>query len=80
MRRDWGFGVTAAEEATYSGAIYRLPAPMATIRRLTANTAPKAVATADGPHPGALEAAPPVPGGAAGAAAATSSRCGSGRA
>ena len=48
MRRDWGFGVTAAEEATYSGAIYRLPAPMATIRRLTANTAPTAVATATG--------------------------------
>ena len=48
MRRDWGFGVTAAEEATYYGAIYRLPAPMATIRRLTANTAPTAVATATG--------------------------------
>ena len=48
MRRDWGFGVTAAEEATYTGAIYRLPASLATIRRLTASTAPKAVSTSDG--------------------------------
>ncbi len=48
VRRDWGFNVTAAEEATYTGAIYRLPAPMTTIRRLTANTAPAAVATAAG--------------------------------
>ena len=35
-------------QATYTGAIYRLPAPLATIRRLTANTAPKAVATSAG--------------------------------
>ncbi len=48
MRRDWGFNVTAAEEATYNGAIYRLPASLATIRRLTSNAAPRAVATSAG--------------------------------
>jgi polysaccharide biosynthesis protein PslG len=47
-RRDWGFGVTAAEQATYTGAIFRLPAPLAAIRRLTASTAPTAVATSAG--------------------------------
>ena len=48
VRRDWGFNVTAAEEATYVGAIYRLPASEATIRRLTAGAAPRAVATSEG--------------------------------
>jgi hypothetical protein len=48
VRRDWGFNVTAAEEARFTGAIYRLPASTATIRRLTAGTAPRAVATAEG--------------------------------
>jgi hypothetical protein len=47
-RRDWGFNVTAAEEATYAGAIYRLPAPAATIRRLSAGAAPRAIATSSG--------------------------------
>jgi hypothetical protein len=47
-RRDWGFNVTAAEEATYAGAIYRLPAPAATMRRLSAVAAPSAIATSSG--------------------------------
>ncbi|MBA2460635.1 MAG: hypothetical protein H0V45_02510 [Actinobacteria bacterium] len=47
-RRSWGFNVTAAEEATYTGAIFRLPAARATIRRLTAQTSPKAITTAEG--------------------------------
>lgn len=47
-RRDWGFNVTAAEEATYTGAIYRLPAAKATIRRLSSSAAPKAISTAAG--------------------------------
>ena len=67
VRRDWGFDVTAAEGATYAGAIYRLPAPLTTIRRLAANTAPAAVATSTGQIRAQLEAAPPLPGPAAAA-------------
>jgi hypothetical protein len=48
LRRDWGFNVSAAEEATYTAAIFRLPAATATIRRLTAQGSPRAVATAQG--------------------------------
>jgi len=47
-RRDWGFNVTAAEEATYTGAIFRLPAAKATIRLLTSRNSPRLIATTEG--------------------------------
>jgi polysaccharide biosynthesis protein PslG len=47
-RRDWGFNVRASEEATYTAAIFRLPAAASTIRRLTARHAQKAIMTTDG--------------------------------
>ena len=48
VRRDWGFSVSAAEEATYTAAIFRLPAAEKTIRRLTSRRAERAILTADG--------------------------------
>ena len=47
-RRDWGFNVRAAEEATYTAAIFRLPAPASMIRRLTSRGAARAVMSTDG--------------------------------
>lgn len=47
-RRDWGFSVTAAEDATYSAAIFRLPATKATVRKLTSRSSQRAIATTEG--------------------------------
>ena len=47
-RRDWGFSVTAAEEATYSATIFRLPAAKGTVRRLTSRSSQQAIATTEG--------------------------------
>jgi len=48
LRRDWGFNVTAGEQATYTGAIFRLPAAEAAIRRLTSRRIEEGVLTAAG--------------------------------
>jgi hypothetical protein len=47
-RRDWGFNARASEEATYTAAIFRLPAAASTIRRLTAHRAENAIVTTGG--------------------------------
>jgi hypothetical protein len=48
LRRSWGFNVTAAEEATYTGAIFPATAATASIRSLAARGASSAVMRTSG--------------------------------
>ena len=48
LRRSWGFSVTAAEEATYTGAIFPAAAAGKSVRSLAAKNAPGAVLRTSG--------------------------------
>jgi hypothetical protein len=48
LRRSWGFSLTAAEEATYTAAIFPAASATASVRRLASKDAPGAVAVTSG--------------------------------